>query len=277
MNTENRIDARFAALKAAHKKAFIAFLTAGFPDLELFPKLLEGFPGAGVDLIEIGMPFSDPMADGPAIQAANLRAFKAGITTIKILEFVRGFREKDQDTPIILMGYYNPIYSYGVMRFLDDAKKAGVDGFIIPDLPPEEDAEFREPAAKHNMKLIRLITPTTDEARLTTILDKASGFLYDVSIAGITGSKSACVSDLKVGMAQIKAKTNLPVCIGFGVGTPDQAREMAAASDGVIVGSAIINTIARQVDVMDQKAPDIIARTMAFVADLANAAHEAND
>jgi len=274
MNETNRIDTRFASLKAANKKAFIPFLTAGFPNLELFAQILEGLPGAGADLIEIGMPFSDPMADGPSIQAANLRAFKAGIKTTKILEFVRAFRKKDQETPIILMGYYNPLYSYGIMRFLDDAQKAGVDGFIVPDLPPEEDLELREPCEKRELRLIRLITPTTDDERLTKILDRANGFLYNVSVAGITGSKSAHAADLKTHIEHIRTRSPLPVCIGFGVGTPEQAHEMATISDGVIVGSAILNHIARSIDVMDQIAPDTVASALAFVRTLADGAHQ---
>lgn len=269
----NRLDARFAALKAAQKKAFISFLTAGYPDLETFSKILEGLPAAGVDVIEIGVPFSDPMADGPAIQTANIQAFKAGITVPKILQEARHFRKKDEATPIVLMGYYNPIYSYGVMHFLNDAKKAGVDGFIIPDLPPEEDAEFREPAAKLGLRLIRLVTPTTDEARLPALLNNAGGFLYYVSVTGITGSKSAHAGDLHEGLARIKAKTELPVCIGFGVYSPEQARELSQAADGVIVGSAIINQIAQHIDENGVPGPKTVSDALAFVTSIAQAVH----
>ncbi len=274
MSTLNRLDARFAALKAAGKKAFIPFVTAGFPDLENFGKLLAALPAAGADVIEIGMPFSDPMADGPAIQAANICAFKAGISTAKILEFVKAFRKKDQATPIVLMGYYNPIYSYGVSRFLDDAKKAGIDALIVPDLPPEEDAELRQPADKRDLRVTRMATPTTDAARLPKILDGANGFIYYVSIAGITGSKSASADDLKENLSRIKAATQLPVCVGFGVSSPAQAKEMAETqADGVIVGSAIISRILQKMDGEGGGAQEAVKETLSFIADLAAAVH----
>ncbi len=271
----NRIDLRFAALREAKKKAFMPFLTAGFPNLDLFPRLLESLPKTGADLIEIGMPFSDPMADGPAIQAANIEAFKAGITTAKILEFVAAFREKDKETPIILMGYYNPIYAYGVTRFLDDAKKAGVDGFIIPDLPPEEDEEFREPVLRKDMRLIRLVAPTTDEARLPAVLQNANGFLYYVAVSGTTGAKSAHASDLLKGIERIKAKSDLPVCIGFGINTPAQAAEMAAAADGAIVASAIMKLMAEHIAAKGFADGETVKEALAFIASLAKAVHGA--
>lgn len=274
MANQNRLDARFAALKAADKKAFVPFATAGFPDMESFGALLEKLPASGADIIEIGMPFSDPMADGPSIQAANIRAFAAGISTPKILDSVRDFRAKDQETPIVLMGYYNPIYSYGVSRFLDDAAKAGIDALIVPDLPPEEDAELREPAAKKNIRMIRMATPTTDAARLPKILDKANGFIYYVSVAGITGSKSAQADDLKEGLARIKAASDLPICIGFGVSTPAQAKAMAeTTADGVIVGSAIINHILQKLDIESRPASEAVKSALSFVAELSSAVH----
>ncbi len=275
MAPQNRLDVCLAALKGAGKKAFMPFVTAGFPTLDLFQKLLGGLPAAGADIIEIGMPFSDPVADGPAIQAANLQAFKNGITTAKILDLVKTFRKKYEDTPILLMGYYNPIYAYGVMRFLDDAKKAGVDGFIVPDLPPEEDAELREPAAKRGLKLIRLVTPTTDEKRLPKIVEKADGFLYYVSVAGITGGKSARAEDLRSSVERIRERTEMPVCIGFGVNEPAQAREMAAIADGVIVGSAIVKKIMAHIDEKGAVSPKAADEALAFVKSLAAATHGA--
>ncbi len=276
MNTPiNRLDARFAKLKADGQKAFIPFITAGYPTLELSSALLAGLPQAGADIIEIGMPFSDPMADGPAIQNANLQAFKAGITVPKILEIVRAFRTTDNETPIVLMGYYNPIYSYGIMRFLDDAKKAGVDAFIIPDLPPEEDEEFRVPADARDMFVIRLITPTTNEQRLPTVLKGAKGFLYCVSITGITGAASGNANALTRYVSQVRLKTDLPIAIGFGVKTPEQAHEMAKASDGVIVASVIMDHIAQNLGSEEAPREGLAASTLAFTAALAQGAHKA--
>ncbi|MFA6279965.1 MAG: tryptophan synthase subunit alpha [Bdellovibrionales bacterium] len=274
MDTINRLDARFATLKKAGQKAFIPFATAGYPNLELYPEILAGFPKAGADIIEIGMPFSDPMADGPAIQTANLQAFKAGITVPKILNMVRDFRKTDNETPIILMGYYNPIYSYGIMRFLDDARKAGVDAFIIPDLPPEEDAEFRLPAAQRDMLMIRLVTPTTDAGRLPTVLKDAQGFLYCVSIAGITGAATATAASLGNLIGRVREKSTLPIAIGFGVSTPEQAHEMASAADAVIVGSAIMTHIAKRLDGAGNPREGLVREVLSFTAALAQGAHK---
>ena len=273
MSQPNRIEARFAALKNAGSKAFIAFTTAGYPDLETYPALLAKLPAVGVDLIEIGVPFSDPMADGPAIQAANNQALRKGISLARILGMVRDFRAHDNETPIVLMGYYNPIYSYGMMRFLDDAQKAGVDGFIIPDLPPEEDEEFRVPAQQRGLNIIRLVTPTTDATRLPVVLDKASGFLYYVSITGITGSASATAHNVSEHVEAIRANSPLPVAIGFGVNTPAQAKEMAQAADGVIVGSAIIKRISAHLDENGVPTQGMIDDVLTLVSDLANAVH----
>ncbi len=275
MNTPlNRLDARFAALKAAGKKAFIPFITAGYPTLELSSTLLAGLPQAGADIIEIGMPFSDPMADGPVIQKANLQAFKARITVPKILEMVRAFRTTDNETPIVLMGYYNPIYSYGIMRFLDDAKKVGVDAFIVPDLPPEEDEEFRVPADARDMFVIRLITPTTNEQRLPTVLKNAKGFLYCVSITGITGGATATAASLATLIGRVREKSSLPITIGFGVSTPEQAHDMASAADAVIVGSAIITHITKCWDNKDTPREELVRDVLTFTAALAQGAHK---
>src|SRR3990170_4503185 len=232
----SRIDRRFAALKAEGRPALVTFVTAGDPDHDTSLAIIEALPGAGADLIEVGMPFSDPMADGPAIQASGQRALKGGQTMAKTLAMVRAFRENDADTPIVLMGYYNPIYSYGNERFLDDAKQAGVDGLIVVDLPPEADDELCLPAIERGLNFIRLATPTTDDKRLPTVLANTSGFLYYVSITGITGTAAPEVGAVHAQVAAIKKATKLPVAFGFGVKTAQQARAIAAGADAVVVG-----------------------------------------
>ncbi|MGE4352155.1 MAG: tryptophan synthase subunit alpha [Bdellovibrionales bacterium] len=273
MSKPNRLEKRFELLRAEGKKALITYATAGYPSLEAYAELLNGLPKAGADIIEVGVPFSDPMADGPIIQAADVRALEIGTTLPKILEMVAAFREQDQDTPILLMGYYNPIYSYGIMRFLDDAAKAGVDGFIIPDLPPEEDAEFRVPAKARDLSFIRFVTPTTDAARLAVITKDAAGFLYCVSVAGITGGASADPSALAKFVEGIRPATDLPVAIGFGVSSPEQARATADAADGVIVGSAIIKRITASLDEKGEPGADMVKDVLGFVKSLADAVH----
>lgn len=272
-STPTRIEARFAALKQAGKKAFITYTTAGYPNMDIYAKLLEAQPEAGVDLIEIGVPFSDPVADGPTIQAAGNHALKEGTTLPKILEMVRTFRETDNETPIILMGYYNPIYSYGMMRFLDDAKKCGVDGFIIPDLPPEEDEEFRVPATERGLCLTRLVTPTTDANRLPVVIKDATGFLYYVSIAGITGSASAQPEEVKKHIDAVRAMSPLPIAVGFGVNTAQQAHDMAAIADGVIVGSAIIKRIGQHMNEEGRSDADLLNDVTNYIRELAVGAH----
>jgi tryptophan synthase alpha chain len=224
---ETRIDRRFAALKTEGRAALVCFVTAGDPDLETSKAILNGLPKAGADVIELGMPFSDPMADGPAIQASSLRALKAGHTRRKTLEMVREFRKSDADTPIVLMGYYNPIYVYPAEAFLDDAAAAGVDGLIVVDVPPEADDELCLPAVARGLNFIRLATPTTDDKRLKTVLKNTSGFLYYVSITGITGAASANPDDVQLQVARLKRATTLPVAFGFGVCTPEQARALS--------------------------------------------------
>jgi len=238
-----RIDRRFAALKKEGRAALVCFVTAGDPDLETSKAILLGLPKAGADIIELGMPFSDPMADGPAIQASSLRALKAGHTMRKTLDLVRAFRETDADTPIVLMGYYNPIYVYPNEAFLDDAAAAGVDGLIVVDVPPEADDELCLPAVARGLNFIRLATPTTDDKRLKTVLKNTSGFLYYVSITGITGAGSADPDDVQLQVARLKRATTLPVAVGFGVKTPGQARAIGQSADGVVVGSALVNAI----------------------------------
>jgi len=244
----SRLAKRFALAKAQGRPALVTFITAGDPHYEASRDMLLGLPKAGADIIELGMPFSDPMADGPAIQASSQRALKAGQTMVKTLQMVREFREVDSETPIILMGYYNPIYVYPGDRFLDEAKEAGVDGLIIVDLPPEEDNELCIPAMKKDISFIRLTTPTTDDKRLSTVLTNSSGFVYYVSITGITGTAAPELSSVEAHVSRIKASTDLPVAVGFGVKTPEQAREMGKLADGVVVGSALVNMIADNLD-----------------------------
>ena len=261
-----RIDDTFARLRRSGKKAFVAYIMAGDPDRDTSLALMQGMPGAGVDIIELGMPFTDPMADGPTIQLAGQRALAAGQTLARTLDMVRAFRAGDAVTPIVLMGYYNPIYARGVDRFLVDAKEAGIDGLIVVDLPPEEDAELCIPAQKAGLNFIRLATPTTDVKRLPRVLTNTSGFVYYVSITGITGAAAAQATDVAPEVARIKASTDLPVIVGFGISTPDQARAIAGVADGCVVGSAIVAQIG---------AGRPVAEVLAMVAGLAAGAHSA--
>jgi len=260
-----RIDARFAELKKQGRSAFITFVMAGDPDPITSLEIIKALPGAGSDLIEVGMPFTDPMADGPSIQAAGLRALKAGMTLKKTLAVVREFRKGDDATPLVLMGYYNPIYIYGVDQFLVDAKAAGVDGLIVVDLPPEEDSELCLPAMKAGLNFIRLATPTTDDRRLPAVLANTSGFVYYVSVTGITGSAGADSAAVAQAVARIKRHTKLPICVGFGIRTPEAARAIAANADGAVVGSALVEALRRSLDA-DGKAG---AKTVDAVAGLA--------
>ena len=262
-----RIDARFAQLKKEGRSAFVTFLMAGDPDPKTSLDIVKAMPKAGADIIEIGMPFTDPMADGPSIQAAGLRALKAGMTLKKTLELVRGFRKEDNATPLVLMGYYNPIYIYGVETFLADAKSAGVDGLIIVDLPPEEDAELCVPALKAGLNFIRLATPTTDDKRLPAVLANTSGFVYYVAITGITGSAAADSGVVGEAVARIKRHTDLPVCVGFGIRTPEAARAIAARANGAVVGTALVDALSGSLDGQGHATE----KTVSAVADLAAA------
>jgi tryptophan synthase alpha chain len=264
-----RIDRRFAALKKEGRPALVTFTTAGDPDHETSLAIIKALPKAGADVIEVGMPFSDPMADGPAIQASGQRALKAGQTLKKTLAMVRDFRAGDQDTPVILMGYYNPIYTYGNARFLDDAKAAGVDGLIIVDLPPEADDELCLPAIERGLNFIRLATPTTDDKRLPTVLKNTSGFVYYVSITGITGMASPDPSRVATAVERIKRHTTLPVAVGFGVKTAAQARAIGAAADGVVVGSAIVSAVAESLDGNGRATKRTVSAVTDLVAELA--------
>ena len=259
-----RIDAKFADLKAQGKKAFVSYVMAGDPDFDRSLEIVKGLPAAGVDVIELGLPFTDPMADGPTIQLAGQRALDGGMTLLKTLELAAAFRKDDDTTPIVLMGYYNPIYSMGVDTFLTAAKDAGIDGLIVVDLPPEEDSELCIPAQAAGLNFIRLATPTTDDARMPRVVQNTSGFVYYVSITGITGSAEADAGDVSPAVKRIQDASGLPVIVGFGVNTPEKSRAIAQVADGVVVGSAIVSRIAEGNSVAD---------VLAFVKSLADGAH----
>ena len=266
-----RLARRFVDLGAQGRGGLVTYLTAGDPDYETSLAILRGLPKAGVDAIEIGIPFSDPMADGPAIQAAGLRALKAGGSLKRTLELVAAFRRDDRDTPIVLMGYYNPIYRFGVERFCAEARRAGVDGLIVVDLPPEEDHELRPHARAAGLDVIRLATPTTDATRLPAVLDGAGGFIYYVAVLGVTGTRSAAATDVAKHLAQIRRMSNLPIAVGFGIKTPAQAAEIARSADAVVVGSALVETIANRLDAAGKPKPGLVEALHADVRALANA------
>jgi len=270
-----RIDTRFAELKTQGRPAFVTYVMGGDPDIATSLDIMKALPKAGADIIELGMAFTDPMADGPAIQAAGLRALKAGMTLKKTLQMVRDFRKDENATPIVLMGYYNPIYIYGVDKFLADAKAAGVDGLIVVDLPPEEDAELCIPAMKAGLNFIRLATPTTDDKRLPAVLANTSGFVYYVSITGITGSASADSSAVGAAVARIKRHTPLPVCVGFGIRTPEAARGIAERANGAVVGTALVDALAKSLDAQGQATAKTVGAVADLVASLARGVHSA--
>jgi tryptophan synthase alpha chain len=270
-----RIEERFAALKREGRAGLITYLTCGDPDAESFAQMLAGLPQSGADLIEIGVPFSDPMADGPAIQAAGLRALKAGMTVAKVLAIVSGFRAKDQQTPIVLMGYYNPIEHYGVAKFLADAKAAGVDGLIVVDLPPEHDEELCIPAKEAGLDFIRLATPTTDDKRLPQVLKNTQGFLYYVAVAGVTGTKSATGDVITAAVTRLKRHTDLPVAVGFGIRTPAQAAAVAKVADAAVVGSALVDRVASSLDANGKATPALIKAVLGDVQALSQGVRKA--
>jgi tryptophan synthase alpha chain len=271
----SRIEKRFAALKEEGRAGLVAYLVAGDPDPVTSTHLFEGVAAAGADLIEIGMPFSDPMADGPSIQAAGLRALQNGMTLRKTLAMVRHLRARDPDTPYVLMGYYNPIYRYGAEAFAKDAAAAGVDGLIIVDLPPEEDPELAEPARKAGLDLVRLATPTSDALRLPRIVERASGFIYYVAIAGITGTRSADAGAVREAVARIRQVTDLPIAVGFGIKNPEQAAEVARAADAAAVGTALVDRLARNLDPDGKAKPGLVAAVLADIAALAQGIRKA--
>lgn len=265
----SRIEARFDACRSENRAALVTYIMAGDPDYATSLDLLKQLPGAGVDIIELGLAFTDPMADGPAIQAAGLRALAKGQTTVRTLDMVREFRKDDSETPIILMGYYNPIYIYGVERFLKDAKEAGIDGMIVVDLPPEEDRELCLPALEAGLAFIRLATPTTDDKRLPAVLANTSGFVYYVSITGVTGMATPDFGKVASAVGRIKTHTDLPVVVGFGVKTGEQAAEIARGADGVVVGSALINVLKSTLDSGDKATAGTVPAVLDLVRDLA--------
>ncbi|HXC28910.1 MAG TPA: tryptophan synthase subunit alpha [Stellaceae bacterium] len=264
-----RIEKRFAALKAEGRAGLVAYLVAGDPDLDTSTRLFEGVAAAGADLIEIGMPFSDPMADGPSIQAGGLRALQSGMTLKKTLAMVRHLRARDPDTPYVLMGYYNPIYRYGAAAFAKDAATAGVDGLIIVDLPPEEERELADPAEAAGLDLVRLATPTSDEHRLPTIVGRASGFVYYVAIAGITGTRSADAASVRDAVTRIRRFTKLPVAVGFGIKNPAQAAEIARVADAAAVGTALVDRLAQNLDAGGKAQPGLVDAVLGDIVALA--------
>ncbi|HEY6579429.1 MAG TPA: tryptophan synthase subunit alpha [Rhizomicrobium sp.] len=272
----SRIAARFAELRRAGRAAFIPFVTVGDPDAETSFALLERLPAAGADLIELGVPFSDPMADGPAIQASSQRALAGGMTLAKVVDLVRRFRGKDATTPLVLMGYYNPVHAFGTARFAKEAAHSGVDGLILVDLPPEEDEVLRAPAAAQGLDLVRLATPTADERRLDTILRGAGGFVYYVSIAGVTGTKSFSTQDVERAVAKLKSRTDLPCAVGFGIRTREQAAEIARFADGAVVGTAIVARIA-ECAARGLRRTARVREVADFCAGLAEAVHTARE
>jgi tryptophan synthase alpha chain len=265
----SRIERRFAALRAEGRAGLVAYLVAGDPDLDTSTRLFEGVAAAGADLIEIGMPFSDPMADGPSIQAGGLRALQSGMTLKKTLALVRHLRARDPDTPYVLMGYYNPIYRYGAEAFAQDAATAGVDGLIIVDLPPEEEQELADPAEAAGLDLVRLATPTSDEHRLPAIVKRASGFVYYVAIAGITGTRSADADSVHRAVSRLRRFTDLPIAVGFGIKNPTQAAEIARVADAAAVGTALVDRLAQNLDAEGKAEPELVAAVLADIRALA--------
>jgi tryptophan synthase alpha chain len=265
----SRIDAKFAELKKQKRAALVTFITAGDPDYATSLKIVQGLPKAGADVIELGMPFTDPMADGPAIQAGGLRALAGGQTMKKNLQLVKDFRKTDKTTPIVLMGYYNPIYVYGVEKFLIDIKKAGVDGLIVVDLPPEEDDELCIPAMAAGVNFIRLTTPTTDDKRAPAVFKHTSGFVYYVSVLGITGTKAPDLKSVKQNVVRLKKHTDLPICVGFGVKSAEQAQTIAKTADGVVVGSALVSAVAASLNKKGEATPKTPSAVHKLVAEIA--------
>ena len=267
--TDTRITRCFARLTEKNRKAFVAFLTGGDPDFDTSRQLICGLPDAGVDLIEIGIPFSDPMADGPAIQASSQRALRNGMTLVKTLQLVRHFRDNDDTTPIVLMGYYNPIYRYGADRFVHECVSSGVDGLIIVDLPPEEDEELCEPALTAGLHWIRLVTPSTDDGRIDAVLHNVSGFVYYISVLGVTGTRRAMADHVNQAVERLRNYTELPIAVGFGIKTPEHARSVAERADGIVVGSAIVELVKSNLDDDGKPGAELVGKVHDFVRQIA--------
>ncbi len=272
---KDRIAARFGALADEGRGGLVTFITAGDPDHDTSAAILAGLASNGADIIELGMPFSDPMADGPAIEAASVRALAAGASMKRTLELVSDFRKSDDATPIVLMGYFNPVYVYGIESFLDDAARAGVDGLIIVDLPPEEDAELRGPAAARDIHLIRLVAPTSGPERLKLLFQDCGGFVYYIAIAGITGAGGAAIKDTDAAVALLRAETKLPIAVGFGIKTPDDAADVVRSADAAVVGSAIVQRIAENLDDAGRPQPGLVDKVLDFVGQLAESVRQA--
>ena len=272
MNSANladtRITRKFDQLKSSGKKAFVAFVTAGDPDYETSLQILESLPSAGADIIEVGMPFSDPMADGPSIQASSLRALKAGMTLEQTLQLVDQFRKTDNETPIVLMGYYNPIYRYGPEKFVQECAARGVDGLIVVDLPPEEDRELCDPALTAGLHWIRLITPTTDDKRISSVLKNVSGFVYYISVLGVTGTKEVVTEQVSVAVNWLRSYTDLPIAVGFGIKTPERAKAVSEVADGIVIGSAIVDLVEKNIDLAGTPGPGLLNKVENFVSDI---------
>lgn len=268
----SRLANTFARLKKEGRAAFVPFITAGDPDMDISFAILEQLPAAGADVIELGLPFTDPMADGPAVQASSVRALKSGASTAKVLKMVEKFRKNDKTTPIVLMGYYNPVHAYGTARFVKDVAQAGVDGLIVVDLPMEEDEVLRVPAKAQGVDLIRFVTPTTDDARLKRIVADASGYLYYVSVAGVTGTKAVPEEEVRAALARIRAATTLPCTVGFGIRSPEQAAAIACIADGVVVGSAIVGRVA---DNLGHGKDRVVGEVLELTRSLAGSTHAA--
>ena len=271
----SRFDTRFARLRAERRGGLVTYLSAGDPDPDTALAILKGLPAAGADVIELGMPFTDPMADGPAVQASSLRALRAGISLRRTLDLVRAFRQEDGETPVVLMGYFNPIYRYGPETFARDAAAAGIDGLIVVDLPPEEDEELRIPAAAAGLSLVRLVAPTTDEARLPRVLGEAGGFIYYVSITGITGTASPSIESVAAATARLRRFTDLPIAVGFGIKTPEQAAAIAGVADAAVVGSALVQRVAANLDAEGRARPGLVEDVLGLVRDLAGGVRQA--
>lgn len=268
---DTRITRKFDQLKSSGKKAFVAFVTAGDPNFDTSLQILESLPTAGADIIEVGMPFSDPMADGPSIQASSLRALRANMTLEQTLQLVDQFRKTDNETPIVLMGYYNPIYRYGPDKFVHECAARGVDGLIVVDLPPEEDRELCDPALTAGLHWIRLVTPTTDDERIASVLKNVSGFVYYISVLGVTGTKEVVTEQVSVAVDRLRNYTDLPIAVGFGIKTPERAKAVSEVADGIVIGSAIVDLVQNNIDLAGTPEPELLTKVKDFVSDISTA------